>query len=47
MKPTDNLTLTKPNATAVKQYADLVGISPQEFLNAPLQEFLLNRFADP
>ena len=42
-----NLTLTKSNAAAVAQYAELAGLSPQEFLNAFLAEFLPTRFADP
>jgi hypothetical protein len=35
------VTLTPQNATALARYADLVGVSPQEFLNAFLAEFLL------
>jgi hypothetical protein len=42
-----NLTLTPSNAATVAQYAELVGIPPAEFLNRFLQEFLVNRFADP
>jgi hypothetical protein len=41
-----NVELTQPNA-ALKQYADLVGMSPEAFLNAFLAEFLVARFADP
>src|SRR5262245_48117082 len=39
--------LTIPNAVALRQYAALAGVSPETFLNAFLQEFLVNRFGDP
>jgi hypothetical protein len=42
-----NLELMQSNAAALKQYADLVGISPEAFLNAFLEEFLVNRFSNP
>jgi hypothetical protein len=42
-----NLMITQNNAAALKQYSDLVGVSPQEFLNRFLAQFLLNRFSDP
>ena len=38
-----NLTLTQSNAAALARYANLVGVSPEEFL----QEFLVARFSDP
>jgi len=40
-------TLTPPNAVALEQYAELAGVTPQEFLNAFLAEFLVERFGDP
>src|SRR5262249_39053133 len=33
--------LTRRNAAAIAQYADLVGLSPEQLLNAFLQEFLV------
>jgi hypothetical protein len=42
-----NLTLTQPNAAALERYADLAGVSPEEFLNRFLEEFLVARFSDP
>jgi hypothetical protein len=41
MDLSNNLTFTQSNTTALKQYSDLVGISPEAFLNAFLQEFLV------
>jgi hypothetical protein len=38
-----NLTLTQPNAAALARYADLVGVSPEEFLERFLEEFLVAR----
>jgi hypothetical protein len=38
--------LTQPNLAALERYADLVGVSAQEFLNAFLAEFLVPQFAD-
>jgi hypothetical protein len=39
--------LTPRTVTMVDHYAELCGMSPEEFLNAFLQEFLVARFADP
>jgi len=38
--------LTPRNAAAIAQYAELVGMTPEEFLNRFLAEFLVNRFGD-
>jgi hypothetical protein len=38
---------SKPTPPQLAQYANLVGVSPEEFLNAFLQEFLVTRFSDP
>jgi len=40
------LTLTPRNAAALSQYATLVGMTPEAFLNRFLSEFLVNRFGD-
>jgi hypothetical protein len=42
-----NIELTPRTAAAVLHYAELVGLEPEEFLDASLEEFLLSRFADP
>jgi hypothetical protein len=39
-------TLTPANAAAIAQYAKLAGVTPAEFLNRFLAEFLVARFAD-
>jgi hypothetical protein len=39
--------LTPRNAAAITQYAELVGMTPEAFLNAFLAEFLVTRFSDP
>jgi hypothetical protein len=41
-----NFTLTPRNTAALREYAELVGMAPNEFLNAFLAEFLVNRFGD-
>jgi hypothetical protein len=46
MKSATRFTLTPNNATALAQYAELAGLSPEEFLNKFLAEFLVARFAD-
>lgn len=38
--------LLKALTPLVEHYADLVGVSPEEFLNRFLEEFLVARFAD-
>jgi hypothetical protein len=43
LKSADNLTLTQPKAAALARYADLVGVSPEGFLERFLEEFLLAR----
>ena len=39
--------LSPRNAAAIARYAELVGLTPEAFLNAFLAEFLVNRFSDP
>ena len=46
MKPADNLKLTKRNALALAKYADLVGLTPEEFLNRFLKDFLTDFWDD-
>ena len=36
-----------PHAAAIAQYAELLSLTPEQFLNAFLAKFLLTRFADP
>jgi len=38
--------LTPRNAAALRQYARLAGVTPNEFLNRFLTEFLVARFSD-
>jgi len=45
--PDTTFTLTAENAETLRQYATLVGLTPEDFLNAFLAEFLVNRFGDP
>jgi hypothetical protein len=40
MKPVSKLKLAKRNAVAIAKYADLVGLTPENFLNRFLQDFL-------
>ena len=41
------MNITKSNTLAVEHYAQLVDLSPEEFLNRFLKEFLVKRFSDP
>jgi hypothetical protein len=41
MNSSHSLKLTQSNAAALARYAELVGVSPETFLNAFLQEFLV------
>jgi hypothetical protein len=38
--------LNKRNAAAIARYANLVGLTPQKFLNKFLEDFLLAQFED-
>jgi hypothetical protein len=42
-----NINLTPRTAAMVDDYAKLCGMKPEEFLDAFVEEFLVNRFADP
>jgi len=46
MKPETKLKLTKRNAAAIDQYAALVGLTPQKFLNRFLEDFLTDFWDD-
>jgi hypothetical protein len=46
MNPSQNLTLTPDNVASLERYAELADVTPTEFLNRFLQEFLVARFAD-
>jgi hypothetical protein len=45
--PARTFTLTPRNAAALRQYAELAGVSQQEFLNHFLEKFLVDHFGDP
>src|SRR6516162_10817922 len=47
LKPETSFTLTPRNVAALHLYAELVGVSSQEFLNRFLVEFLIAHFGDP
>jgi len=47
MNPSQDLTLTSRNAAALCEYAELVGMTPGEFLNTFLTDLLVVRFSDP
>jgi hypothetical protein len=47
MKPAHSFRLTKTNWLTILEYAELTGVTPAEFLNKFLDDFLVGPFNDP